>query len=96
MYRKSQSIFSHGSLDFTIEDKDQSTSNSSQSISTCTFEEGLESFLGLDFGKAVSSTFIGPLFFWFFRLHLQTSSNSIKWIRGISGHNSGELGNKEF
>jgi hypothetical protein len=84
------------SSDFRVKNKHQSSSNSTKSIGTSSLEEGGSSLVGNDLLEAVSSSTVNPLILGLLRLHLETTSDSVEGVRGVSGGNGGELGAGEF
>lgn len=84
------------SSDFRVKNKNQSGSDSTEGVGSGSLEEGGGSFLGDDLLEAVSSSTVNPFGLGLFGLHLQTTSDSVKGVRSVSGGNGGELGTGEL
>jgi len=78
-------------LDLVVEDEHKSTTGSSEYVGKGSFEEGPRSLLLKDLGKAVHCTGVLNVTTLLARLHHQSSSNGIKWIRDDTSGNSNEL-----
>ena len=78
-------------LDFVVEDKDESSTSTSDNVGERSLEEGSTSFLLVDFGEAIHGTSVHELVLWEAGLHHQSSTDSVEWVRGNTSGDSDEL-----
>ena len=81
-----------GGRDFRVKDQYKSGTNGTQGIGTGSLEQGTNTFVGHNLGEAVHGALVHPFFLGLFRLHLQTTTDSIKGVGGVTGRDGRSLG----
>merc|ERR1712046_526614 len=83
-------------LDLAIHDKHKSGANSTQSVSTSTLEQSTGTLLLHNLAEAVHGALVHPLLLGLLGLHLETTADSVEWVRGISSTESSGLSTAEL
>mmetsp|Transcript_8005 Transcript_8005/g.11891 ORF Transcript_8005/g.11891 Transcript_8005/m.11891 type:complete len:317 (-) Transcript_8005:61-1011(-) len=79
------------SRNLRVQHKHKSSSNSSECVGTSSLEQSRGSLLLDNLSKAVSSSLVDPFLLGLLGLHLETTTDSVKGVRGVSGTNGREL-----
>mmetsp|Transcript_15956 Transcript_15956/g.22207 ORF Transcript_15956/g.22207 Transcript_15956/m.22207 type:complete len:291 (+) Transcript_15956:134-1006(+) len=85
-----------GGSDLRVENKNHSSSDSTEGIGTGTLEESGGTLVTDDLSEAISSSLVNPLRFGLLRLHLKTTTDGIEGVRSVTGADSRELGATEL
>jgi hypothetical protein len=78
-------------LDFVVEDEDESTTSSSDDVGEGSLEEGFCALLLVDLDEAVRGASVHELGLWETRLHHQSSTDGVEWVRDNTGGDSDNL-----
>eukprot|EP00128_Syssomonas_multiformis_P017712 Colp12_sorted_trinity150504_noHs@22377 len=83
-------------LDLIVEHQHEGGTNGTEGVGTSTLEEGTHTLILSNLGEAVEGTLVEPLLLGLLGLHLETTTDGVEGVRGVTGGDGDNLGNGEL